>query len=527
MFSLLKSNKLIAAMLLLGLSCALWLCAVRVLTLERQNNQVAVVMSEPDIARLAEAEGTPVEEYTLRLRAEGLSALVNPGDAQNALSLYLPDGSDFEQQSGSTIIGLLEDDAQYSFVPIAGYDFESVQNGAVRVFRLFPHIARRYATLGYSGAEELTNIFYRAVTDRNIRVIEMTPFYHSETDELISNLRDYAGVIRALESRLNRQGLTLSSNIPVMPRYSPSPLLLLGVFAGICAFAAVLLLLVTGIDGRFGTIAALVCFGISAIAYFVNPALTTAGAALTASILFPCLGIWQCAGYLSNLPDWETLGGCIIDFGAILGLGVLISTIGGLFVGAIQSSTGHLLAVYNFRGVKVSQLVPVIFAAATVFRRFYGGMRGTVDAIVKGRRTLMIGAGILLIAAVAVFILRTGDGALRTSILEQRIRNIFENELFVRPRTKEFAIAYPALAVASAMIARGGKRYAWLFAIMFSPGLASVVNTFCHSRSPLYLSLARTVSGAGFGLLLGIVAIVVVYLVFPNRGNPISAPCAE
>ena len=88
---------------------------------------------------------------------------------------------------------------------------------------------------------------------------------------------------------------------------------------------------------------------------------------------------------------------------------------------------------------------------------------------------------VLILAAVGtVYILRTGDGMLSVSVGEQRVRNWLERVLLFRPRTKEFLIAYPAIAAAYCCAARRSRLTAWLFGVFGAIGFASVANTFCH-----------------------------------------------
>jgi hypothetical protein len=174
---------------------------------------------------------------------------------------------------------------------------------------------------------------------------------------------------------------------------------------------------------------------------------------------------------------------------------------------AMHSSSGYLLAINNFRGVKLSQFAPIVFAIYIVFSRFYGGsgLRGVWNELVSGKKLVLIAAIAFLIAAVALFIIRTGDGLIAVGTLEQRFRNLLEDLLIARPRTKEFFISWPCLAIALALVVRGLRHYAWPFAILAAPGLSSIVNTFCHSRAPIWLSLTRSVLGVIIGMAIGLI----------------------
>ena len=123
---------------------------------------------------------------------------------------------------------------------------------------------------------------------------------------------------------------------------------------------------------------------------------------------------------------------------------------------------------------------------------------------------------VLILAAVGtVYILRTGDGMLSVSVGEQRARNWLERVLLFRPRTKEFLIAYPAIAAAYCCAAHRSRLTAWLFGVFGAIGFASVANTFCHIRAHFLVSLLRTGIGLALGLVLGMLILLFLRACWP------------
>ena len=53
------------------------------------------------------------------------------------------------------------------------------------------------------------------------------------------------------------------------------------------------------------------------------------------------------------------------------------------------------------------------------------------------------------------------------------------------------------------------KLWTLIFGLCGSVGMVSVINTFMHIRTPLYLGFARTGYSLLFGILLGTVAVLV------------------
>ena len=122
----------------------------------------------------------------------------------------------------------------------------------------------------------------------------------------------------------------------------------------------------------------------------------------------------------------------------------------------------------------------------------------------------------LILAAVGtVYILRTGDGMLSVPVGEQRVRNWLERVLLFRPRTKEFLIAYPAIAAAYCCAAHRSRLTAWLFGVFGAIGFASVANTFCHIRAHFLVSLLRTGIGLVLGLVLGAIVLLILRACWP------------
>lgn len=478
--------------LAIGLICAMALCAVRVFA-EARNTDVAVVMTAADMA-VIDGDIPGVTAFT-------------PGETLPGLNLWLSDGQAYSEKGA--VVGIVEDLNQYSFVPIEGFAPDA-DTAMVRVFRLFPDFSARYGALGYEGAEEIENILYRAVTDRNIRVIWLEPFVNSQTGEVITDAGTYNEVLSSLAERIATHGLKLGEGFSVFPAYAPNPALITGCLLGLIAAGALLLRSFFTLRPFWENALLIALLVIGAAAYVLRPALAIQLFALAAAVIFPCLALFYMAAALEE--STKSLKRGVAPFAGILIKSVGIAFSGGILISALQSGTFYLLAIDNFRGVKVSQALPLLFAVYIVFRRMYGGEG--LREIVSGKKFMLALAIIAVIAAAGYYVLRTGDGAINVSVIEQRFRNWLEHVLIARPRTKEFLISWPCMAISYALIARGARKYAWPFAIMAAPGLASVVNTFCHSRAPFWLSTVRTALGLLIGLIIGL---VLAYILTPKK----------
>ncbi|MBR4057954.1 MAG: hypothetical protein IKK00_07495 [Oscillospiraceae bacterium] len=469
------SRILLCAILLIGLLAALVLCAFRSV-LELKNNRVSVLMTA-EAATMLDALPEQVQLFDGALLWEGSVLLV---EDKNQYS-YVPDES---------INALVEQSA-------LGAGKNSLP--CVRCFHLTEEYAARYNTLGYPGAEEIENMLYRAVTDRNIRVIWLEPMVDAQSGQTVTNGEIYAEMLESLSARIARHGLVLDARASLFPAYEPNTLLLLLTAFGAVAAGVLLLRAAFSLPEKW--IIPLLVIGCAASGAALLLVWETAILLLSfaSSVIFPCLA-FRYAEKRMEAAQSGTLGKALCACAGALCASFLIALAGGFFVGAAQSSTEWLLAVRNFRGVKLASILPLLFAAYLVLRRLC-----TPRELWRGKRYILIFALVIVAAAAAVFLLRTGDGMLSVSTLEQRMRNALERQLLVRPRSKEFLAAWPCFGLAFALCARGARRWACPFAILSTIGFSSVVNTFCHSRAPIWLSTLRGIYGLLPGLALALV----------------------
>lgn len=471
MKNVLRENKILAVILVVGFLCALVLCGIRA-GIEFRNSDVCVIMSTEDKALIdGELDGVRT--------IDGLSDDVTLDGIQL----------------------LIEDEVQYSYTndytPSSRYDDPPL----ARCFYLYPQFAARYNYLGYPGAEEIENILYRAVTDRNIRVLWLTPFVDAETGETITDAAVYNEVLQTLSVRLARQGLLLGDDFTTFQPYEPNRTLLGFSYAGIFASGVLLLCLIFPFDKKMRLALTVLAVGSSSLA--LNDLAFLPLLAFLAAVIFPCLALWYMTARLAEMKS-QSLSRELGAYAGILFGALGIAVAGGLFVGAVQSSSNYLLAIDNFRGVKLSQILPILFTVCVVLLYLCPPRE-----IISGKKYILILGAVILCVGAGYYILRTGNATV--SVLEQRFRNWLEHVLIVRPRTKEFLVAWPCLSIAFVLVIRGKPRYAWPFAILTSVGFASVVNTFCHSRAPLWLSLTRTLLGAIIGAAIGFVLICLTY----------------
>lgn len=424
-------------------------------------------------------------------------------------------------------LGLIETNVQRENILQSGVDAitAATDYNAVRVFSVWDYIQYRYAYYGYEGAEEVENTLFRAIVERNIRVIYFKPVKQTDNSfAYITDVEVYRDLFSGLNDRLAAHGISLG-RASVMDNYQiPSlVMLVLGLGAGIGGALLPSAFLPMKKKWTYllaGAAAVCVCG-----AWVVLPNLFRLLASFASAVVFACLAavFFLRAAKRSgqrlpeNAPLRKILPRCVL---VLLGA-ALISLAGAMMTAAPLSSTDFMLELGIFRGVKAAQLLPLAFFCL-LFISYYGFFQkdrpsDTLELgdIVTALRWNIPVWCLLLLAVVGLagyyYLARTGhESDVSVSTLEIMMRNDLENLLLARPRTKEFLVAFPGIMLAVYCAVRRLPFFTALFGLAGTIGLTSICNTFMHIHTPLYLGFIRT----GYSLLFGIVIGCVMILCF-------------
>ena len=439
------------------------------------------------------------------------------------------DGIEFAKEyilDNGITIGLIENTTQLQNIMHYGVQEVAQSSGydTVRVFSVWNYIQYRYQYYGYEGAEEIENTLFRAVTERNVRVIYFKPFLElKDLHTYVTNVEEYRDMFDHLEERLAQHGFERGS-ASIMADYSVPKQLQVGVGIG-AALGAVLLLQCIFMLKR-KTLVSLSVLGILAVvaAYVVMPNTSVLITSFAAAVVFGCLAITfytaQARLSIERLTAEAGIGKIILYAVMVLLVSVLIALVGGMMTAAPISSTSFMLEIDIFRGVKLSQLLPIAFFVIAFLAYYgYGARKKHIGHLewndIKELLHLEIKVWMLLAAAViggvgVYYMMRTGhDSSIEVSSVEMLFRNKLEEILIARPRSKEFLFAFPAVMMMVYCSVRRLKLWTLVFGLCGSVGMVSVINTFMHIRTPLYLGFTRTAYSLLFGALLGIVAMLV------------------
>jgi hypothetical protein len=186
------------------------------------------------------------------------------------------------------------------------------------------------------------------------------------------------------------------------------------------------------------------------------------------------------------------------------------SLAGALIAAAIADTPLTRIQVLPFRGVKAAFLFSWLLAIPALYS--WDELRARLSQVVL-RRDLVIGA--IACAVLGYLLLRSGNApAAWKPSWEQSVRNFLETVLIARPRFKEFAVGFPALWIGCAFAALSRRqKTSWDGRPLIALGMIgpiSMINTFCHLHSPLWLELLRSVNGVVIGVLLGWLGMAVI-----------------
>lgn len=422
-----------------------------------------------ELGRFLTLPTTFLEEELELVRVAGMSAApklnVSPWQLE---PLWLAESPNLLIISGQ---GVLEDGAMYgSQARLALVEFSTPKLQTVDTNRLVRLHGISAPEMRVLSDERIINRYVRAVRERNIRVLYIRPFVEGENPWERS-----LELLTTLKTRLLQAGFQLGEAEPFSP-WTTSRLALtltgVGIWAaatvyGIGLFSKPTLIASGGLLGWLGTLGLIV----------KAPTLAGQGLALLAAIIFPSLAIQLLWGKNSFQRYWGTAA---------------VSLLGALFVVASLTGTEYLVKLQEFRGVKVMHVLPIALVFFSLARPLLPWLKKHVPML------YLIWAGALGLVGV-VYILRTGNFGIPVFRFEVQTREFLENLLRTRPRTKELFVGHPALYLAL----QGEKpQKSWLLPIAVI-GQISLVNTFTHTHTMLWVSLLRTAYGLVFGYLIG------------------------
>ena len=201
-----------------------------------------------------------------------------------------------------------------------------------------------------------------------------------------------------------------------------------------------------------------------------------------------------------------------------------LSYIGAAYLSASLADTQYFLEFNIFRGIKLTFVLPLILVGIAFLQRFdiFDGRMDDTEGVVEQLRRILdmpvkvktLLVMLVVLVAGVVFVARSGHtSGMPVSQTELRFRAFLEQAFYARPRTKELMIGHPAFMLAvMAALRKWPTMVFFALVLVATIGQGSMVETFAHMRTPVYMSFMRGIGGLVLGAGIGAVAMILVEL---------------
>ncbi len=464
---------------------------------------------------------TEIDAVFNRLKGIKVSDIVFSGP-QTLGAPKLVDYTVNKMKKQNITLGMIENVSQLQFYP---------QDGLTDIAKELDYKAARLYTIPKDEQPKLkladaVERWSNTDEERNIRINLMRPY--DKPSPGLSVMQTNMQYFSATRNKLEAKGFSIGP-ASTFTSYNGSPLLRALLMLGICAAGTLYLsLVIPGFKIKYQYL----LFALTAVICIV-PFIMGHGnkirviGALAAANLFPALAMIGLLDKLRSMKRSKTFSfKRIIAFSFIaIVLTSAVSLMGAAYLSGLLSDVRYFLEIDIFRGIKLTFVLPMILVGIALCQRFniFDEDNSLVPMPLKKQiieflnikvlvKTLMI--FLFLVAALVVFIARSGHTAgFPVPGIELKIRALLERGFFARPRSKELFIGHPAFMIV--IMAWLRKWPIAFFAVMVfaaTIGQGSMVETFAHMRTPVYMSLVRGIDGMVLGALLGLAVLIVVEL---------------
>lgn len=358
---------------------------------------------------------------------------------------------------------------------------------------------------------KIVDRYLRAIRERNIRFLYLRPIIKENQDFAEAKLKN-GKYIRELKDELTLTGYTIDKAKPYQ-NFSNSSIILIFTALGILSAGIILLIEIFKIkeDLLKYILMILGIIGIWLTYIFLEINLFRAGLALVSSIVFPSIAI------ISELLKKDKQKNIFNYIKA-----ALITLTGSVFVISALADSSYLTKINQFRGVKLAFLMPLFIVIFYYFMEYVvREKKTTIQERLKDILELNLKVKHLVILifvglAGIYYILRTGNfPILDIPSIEEKVRIVLEDLLYIRPRFKEFLIGHPVFITALYFFKDLKNNYGLLFlGLLAVIGQINILNSFAHIHTPVLISLLRTVHGLWLGLIVGLVIVGILKYLF-------------
>ncbi|MBQ3971814.1 MAG: hypothetical protein II687_06380 [Selenomonadaceae bacterium] len=427
-----------------------------------------------------------------------------------------------EFKARNMTLGLIEDVSQLQFYRQEG--MEEIVKGIG-----YDHVARLYSVpkdeMAKLKIDTAVERWANTDQERNIR-IDLLHIYKSPSPDM-SLLETNMKYFKDTANILREKGFTLGP-ASTFETYYPSKTLRALVMLGVAAAGVLYLSLIfprLNASARYQYLLLVIFAAVAVIPVLMgNGSKIRILAAFASANLFPALAIiWQ----LDRLRSFRnevrvSLPKLVVTAALALFVTGALSYVGAAYLSGSLSDTEYFLEFNIYRGIKLTFILPLVLVALAFLQRFdifdgkFDDSKGMMDQLrqifdMPVKIKTLMGIGVVLLACI-VFIARSGHTlGMPVSSTELRFRAFLEQAFYARPRSKELLIGHPAFMLAAMAWQRKWPTMVFfLLVIVATIGQGSMVETFAHMRTPVYMSFMRGIGGIVLGAGVGAAAMVLV-----------------
>ena len=402
-----------------------------------------------------------------------------------------------------------------NFGSIETYDPKQEQLGNAELARHMPERLVRVQAIAKPEADKLSPEEFIAryllgVNERNIRVVYLRPYQHSWNGRSIEAtnveiVRRIAAGIRADHKRIASASAFASF---------PISALTIALISLTVPASLLLILEAFGIRSRRWIVALVLADLLFVAAGYAShhDIIARQLLALAAGLAFPAVGLLAVDWAFRGEPNRWLKTGNVYARGLFgLAVAVAVTLCGALAIVGLLSTPLTMTEIDRFLGVKyVLVLPPLIGLALYFFTDRFGAKLDPRTAGDTPVRVIQLLVGVVLVAGAYLVLERSGNQSdIAPSSFELALRSHLTSILQVRPRFKEFVVAWPALMLVPALLPVDRRRWGWLFVLAAGMGLGDLIDTFSHLHTPLLVGVERVINGGVLGALIGGAAVFV------------------
>lgn len=373
-------------------------------------------------------------------------------------------------------------------------------------------VLRSYETVDFNSKPLVESRYHQiinSVVDRNIRFVVINQLisgvdtFSQKSDK--TNQATQMAIKKLQKIGYNTQSYDTQYDYSVNRRLTATIAMVIMIFMGV----TLLELLFCKRNGRLellGLIGAVLSIGFS----FMAPETIISLYPTLFAALAPCFAFTLAMAYVKAAKEKLSLVLLVITT-------ALVSLVTLCLCGLVQSSLLAGLDYYInsliFRGIKISLILPIAYSAVAYGIMFVEKKDNyvvkTIEILNMQIKVYWIVVAALLGAVAAIYLIRSGN-VTSISPFEAFMRNSITEFMAARPRTKEFLVGWPSLALFVYYIKNtDSKLFQWGFSVGSSILFASVINSFCHVFTSVEIIYSRVINGLIIAVVVSVFALVV------------------